>query len=504
MTPLDDRPSSQIKLQIALALGALRSSIPGGRNKTIIAALDTLAQHGDAAALAETEALLSSRSLSLRYGDRDDDPPDWDIDPQAFEKLAHWWERLGLAETRSAQLVADWLGDGKYFGDNGYVFFTEAAPLLAAQVAPLLRAALDGADTERRRRVVDGLGYTPSHEATATLIALLGVPDEPVRRAARWALKRSADHRETAGQIISALGSPMPVVRAEALQALAWFAGHAHRNSISFPVLFEQAFAAIVALLADSDPTVQQLAAVRVNAAGYHLDMLRPSRERALAQSLALPRLDLLSLLEHDDPAVARSALYLAGRCGKAEDAPRQAALAAKITALLEALRDNYASYLAALYALGRLGAVAAIPAIAPLLEQRGGFYVVAALVLARLGYAPATVHLTGLLTDLTYRDDAREALEALDPAGVLPGLHAQLDARRRGVQLYTAPSPAEARYLETYGDAFSLALLRQTENYHFVARHAGADDDALVATARRLERRLLAASGVEPHVIYR
>ncbi|MFL5802945.1 MAG: hypothetical protein ACJ8CR_14540 [Roseiflexaceae bacterium] len=120
---------------------------------------------------------------------------------------------------------------------------------------------------------------------------------------------------------------------------------------------------------------------------------------------------------------------------------------------------------------------------------------------LGRLGHTPATRHLIGLLTDLTYRDDAREALEALDTSDVLPQLNAQLDARRM-VRLYTSPTPAEARYLEAHGDAYSLALLRQTENYHFVARYAGAEKDPLVEAARRLERRLLAESGADPQTI--
>jgi HEAT repeat protein len=498
----DERPSSGHTQPIALAIAAVRRNIPGGNNAAISGALDTLTQLGDAAALAEVEAWLGSQPLWEHYGDRDDDPPDWHLDPKVFEALARWWERVGLTQTRSAQLVADWLGASRHFGLNGYAFFTATAPELATYVVPLLLAALQGADVDRRR-VVDGLGYVPTPTVVAALIALLGDPDEPVRSAARWALNRSAGRREVAEQIVDALGAPMPLVRAGALQALAWFPGLAHRHSIKLPVLFERALAAIVPLLADPDPAVQKLAAERINAAGYLLDMFRPSWERALEQSLTIPPLDMLPLLEHGDPLVVRAALSLAGRCGEAGNPAHQAALADRIIALLPSLQGDYTSYKAAFYALGRLRAVAAIPAIAPHLDNRkGGYYVDAALVLGRLGYTPAIEHLVGLLTDLTYDYDALEALEALDPASVLSHVIAQVSEAWRLRVRYAAPRPAEARYLEERGDAHALALLRQTENYHFAARHAGANDDPLVVAVQRLERRLLLEGGADPQSI--
>jgi hypothetical protein len=259
------------------------------------------------------------------------------------------------------------------------------------------------------------------------------------------------------------------------------------------PLLFERAFPAIARLLLDEDPAVRQLAAERINAASYHLDMLRPSRARPLEQALVMPAIDLLPLLDYPDQAMVRAALYLAGRAA-APDAAQPAAVAARITALLPSLRSDYSSYKAALYALGRLHAVAAIPEIAPHLDApKDGFYADAVLVLARLGYSPVIEHLARLLADLTYRDDAREGLETLDTPTALAQVNEWLSARRRTVSQYTDPNPAIIRYLEARGDAYSLALLRQAESYHFVARYDGAGDNALVAAARRLERRLLA-----------
>ncbi len=496
LTIADEQLPSGRSQRIVLAINAVRRNVPGGSNAAIVGALDALAQHADAAALAEVEAFLGSRLLWEHYGDRDDDPPDWHLDPMVFRALARWWERLGLTELRAAQLVADWLGATRYFGLNGSDFFIATAPELAAHMLPLLLVALHGPGIDRRR-VVDGLGHVASPTALAALIELLGDADEPVRNAARWGLKCSAGRPEIANLIVEALGAPAPLVRAGALEALAWFSGHAHRHSIELPVLFERALAAIVPLLADPDSSIQKLAADRISAAGYHLDMLRPSRARALALSLELPPLDLLPLLEHTDPAVVCAALSLAGRCGDTDDPARQAAIANRIVGLLASLQGDWLNYRAALYALGRLHAVAAIPLIAPQLDARkGGYYVDSALVLGRLGYAPAIEHLAGLLTDLTYEYDA---LEALDTASALPYVIARvIEMWRLGVR-YAAPRPAQVRYLESYGDAHALALLRQTENYHFAARCAGANDDPLVLAARRLERRLQIEAGADP-----
>src|SRR5262249_23569199 len=142
-------------------------------------------------------------------------------------------------------------------------FFTAIAPELATHIVPLLLAALHSPNVDRRR-VVDGLGYAPTSAALSALIGLLGDPEEPVRNAARWALQRSSRRPEAARLIIAALGAPEPLVCAGALGALAWFAGYAHRHSITFPVLFESAFAAIIPLVFDSDSTVQKLAAERI------------------------------------------------------------------------------------------------------------------------------------------------------------------------------------------------------------------------------------------------
>jgi hypothetical protein len=316
-------------------------------------------------------------------------------------------------------------------------------------------------------------------------------------------LKRSAGRPEVATLIVEALGAPAHQMRAGALEALMWFPGLAHRNSINFPVLFERALAAIAPLLGDPDPTVQKLAAERIGAAGYHLDMLKPSRAHALAQSLTLPPIDLLPLLEHGDPTVVRAAQCQAVRCGETGDPSRQAALADKIAELLGSLQGDSLSYRAALYALGRLHAVAAIPQIAARLDNRkSGYTIDEVLVLGRLDYAPVIEHLVDLLTNLTYQYDALEALEALDPARVLPHAIAQVNETWRLSVRYVRLHPAQARYLESRGDAHALALLRQTENYHFAARHAGANDDPLVVAARQLERRLLLEAGADPRSI--
>ena len=81
----DQEPSSGRVQQITLAIAALRRNLPGGSNAAIVDALDILARHADAAALGEVEEFLGSRLLWEHYGDRDDDPPDWHLDPQAFK-----------------------------------------------------------------------------------------------------------------------------------------------------------------------------------------------------------------------------------------------------------------------------------------------------------------------------------------------------------------------------------------------------------------------------------
>jgi hypothetical protein len=170
----------------------MRKHIPGGPNTTIPTALDTLAQYADETALAEVEACPSSQLLWESYGDRDADPLPWELDPQAFQTLVRWWERLGLVEERSAQLVADWLGDSQHFGSNGSRFFLGAAPELAARIAPRLLATLPDTSVERRRRAVDGLGYVPTAAAVSALIARLDDPAKPVRSAVSAALQRLA------------------------------------------------------------------------------------------------------------------------------------------------------------------------------------------------------------------------------------------------------------------------------------------------------------------------
>lgn len=501
MTQASDGQPSRDQ-QVASAVALVLRSVPAGSNSAIVAALESLAQLGDPAALAAIEACLSSSSLMESYGDRDDDPPDWKLDPRAFTALALWWRRLGLEAARGAQLAEAWLGERRHFGSNTYQFFINTAPELAGYVAPPLLAALRDADPERRRRAIDGLGYVPTAEALDALIACLADPDEQTRNAVRWALSRSARRPEVAERLLVALDAASPLVRAGALRALAWPGGYSHRSNIVLPVLFERAFPAIARLLVDPEPAVRQLAAERIDTAGYHLDMLKPSRARPLEQALAMPAIDLLALLDPSAELLFRAALYLAGRAAAA-DAAQPAALAERITALLPSLRMNYITYGAALYALGRLSAVAAIPAIAPHLEAPNEpYYADAALVLARLGYPPAIAHLARLLADLTYRDDAREALEALDSPAALAHVNDWLSTQRRTVSQYTDPNPAIIRYLAARGDAYSLALLRQAESYHFVARYDGAGDNRLVAAARRLERRLLAEAGLSAQAI--
>src|SRR5262245_58962571 len=112
MTTLsNDQPSAPNPSEVAHALLMLRQNIPAGSNAAILAAFDALARLGDETALAEAEAWLGSHALAESYGDRDDDPPDWNLDPQAFVLLVRWWERLGLREARGVQLAAAWLGD---------------------------------------------------------------------------------------------------------------------------------------------------------------------------------------------------------------------------------------------------------------------------------------------------------------------------------------------------------------------------------------------------------
>src|SRR5688572_22567622 len=56
----DQQLSSGRAQQIFLAINTLRRNVPGGSNTAIVDAFDTLAQHADAAALAEVEAFLGS------------------------------------------------------------------------------------------------------------------------------------------------------------------------------------------------------------------------------------------------------------------------------------------------------------------------------------------------------------------------------------------------------------------------------------------------------------
>jgi HEAT repeat protein len=502
--------------QVALALAELRRLVPEGGERAIIAAMTTLAEQGGADALEAVEAHLGDAPLALSYGDRDDDPS-WELPPRVFGLLARWWERLGVAEERAAWLADDWLrsqSSGRPFGRNGFSFFTLTAPHLAPLVAPRLVAAARAPDAETRERAASGMRYTPTAEALDMLAALLTDRVERVASAAQSALNLLAYPPSawsgSAGQeisdaatrwLIDALGSGAPAVRARALRALAWFAGAQHRHSVRLPPLFGRAMPAIVALLADPDPVVRQLAAKRVCAAGYHLDLLWPSREAGLAPELPAPALDLLALLDDPDPEVRRAALYLAGRPWCASEVPG-GRVAARVLALLDGPRRDVLGFQAALYALGRLRAAEAIPAIVRELERPdAASRTDSQLVLARLGHRPAIPRLARMLHDLTYRDDAREALALFDPADALPAVLEQVRASATP-QGETRPGVAEVAYLEARGDAEALALLRVSESYRFAARYVGAERDATVAAARRLERRLLLASGFDEATI--
>jgi HEAT repeat protein len=414
------------RVAVAMALSHVRMAIPGGPNSLAVAAFDKLALIGDGAALAEAEAWLASHPLSESYGDRDDDPPDWDLDPAALAALTRWWERLGLVEQRSVRLVADWLGDERAFGVSGWRLFRGTAPLLADRVAPKLLAALPGADAARRGRIADGLGLTPTPAALDALVGLLDDRVESVRARARYALQLSAWEDggasrapSTTAALIAALDSPAPRVRLAALGALPRVTG-AHRTALRFPALFERALPAIARLLDDPDAEVRRLAVERVNEAGRDLDQLRPSYARAWERAMRLPDdLDLRPLLDDADDDVVRAALSLVGRRGGAAEAAARPAAIARIIALLAAPSSKWLTVKAALHATARLKAVEAIPAVVPYLDERPGHNSDAALVLGQLGCAPARPYLNRMLADPigSYREDAREALAALDLA---------------------------------------------------------------------------------------
>jgi hypothetical protein len=215
---------------VALALAHIRQTIPGGPNDLAVAAFTKLAAIGDQAALAEVEDWLESHSLSIPYGDRDDDPTGWDLDPAALVALARWWEQLGLAAARSERLAAYALGEGWPLGPGSWQIYRTAAPHLADQVAPRLLAALPGADARRRKDIASGLGSTPTPAAIDTLIALLDDPDRTVRGEARFALQwvwqqrySTAEQKQaTVNTLIGALAAPSPAIRLGALQALPW------------------------------------------------------------------------------------------------------------------------------------------------------------------------------------------------------------------------------------------------------------------------------------------
>ena len=223
----------------------------------------------------------------------------------------------------------------------------------------------------------------------------------------------------TAATLIAALDSPSPRTRLGALQALPRVSG-SHRSSLRFPVLFERALPATVRLLDDPDAEVRRLAVERVNEAGRDLDQLRPSSARAWERAMNLPdEPDLRPLLDDADDAVVRAGLYLAGRRGAAAEAAARPAVIARIVALLTAPPSNWLTVKAAIHAAARLRAMEAIPAIVPYLNERPGHPSDAALVLGQLGYAPARPYLNRMLADPigSYREDAREALAALDVA---------------------------------------------------------------------------------------
>lgn len=511
-----DRPAGELTApqarRVALTVAALCRLIPEGNDREILAALRTLAELGDLVALRAVEAHLATAPLSVDYGDRDSDPLPWELDRGTYVLLVQWWTRLGLTEARGAHLAAAWLGDEPLFEaspSSCYTLFTQLAPLLAPYVAPLLIAASTAGGAPRRARAASGLRYAPTEGALDALVALLNDRVEQVANQAQSSLNllaypaspgssRRAPSAPDAVvlRLLAALESHSPAVRRRALAAFAWFAGLQHRNSIALPPHFARVLPAMARLLLDPDAEVQQLAARRIVAAGRDLDNLRPSRAAALG--LRLPALELLPLLDHHDPSVVLAALYLAGRHPPEEPPPNQRALAERILALLDGLRGDSFAYLAALYALGRLGAAAAVPVILQHLEQPAPLTRThALLVLARLRYAAAIPGLVRLLQDLTYQVDAREALDCFASSEVLPLLLAQLRASRGGGQGYIRTGQWEVSYLEAHGDAEALALLRQTEGYHFAARYIGAERDSTVAAVRRLERRLLLAAGV-------
>ena len=227
--------------RVRMALAHVQQGVKGERNDLAMEGLAVLVQLGDHAALRQVEDCLSTETLYHYYGDRDDEPLPWEIDPAVFAALTRWWERLGHGEERAGWLVDDWLGETRHFGFNGRYFFQGAAPALAQSVTSRLLAALSGADAARRRRVADGLGYLPTRIAGQTLLALLEDPDETVCRGADLALRGLARQPDIADILLVALRSSSPCVRLGALEALDWFHGHQHRNQLTFPVLFERA-----------------------------------------------------------------------------------------------------------------------------------------------------------------------------------------------------------------------------------------------------------------------
>lgn len=494
----------------AAAVAEILRQIPGGSERATLGAMALLAEQGDEDALRAVEAHLAAAPLSVSYGDRDSDPPPWELGPQFYALLARWWERLGLADERAAWLASDWLldraGPGHRFGANGHEIFTRAAPHIAPRLAPLLVAAASAGSASRRARAANGLQYTPTGQALDALVQLLGDPVERVANEARSALgllahppspgsarRQPSAPEAVAERLLGALGSASPAVRRRALAALAWFAGATHRNQVKLPPAFDRALPAVAGLLADPDPEVRRLAAQRIDAAGPALDSLRPSAAASL--DLRLPALDLLPLLDSGDPASVRVALYLAGRAPLAGGDGEE--LGARILALLAGLERDPLGYRAAAHALARLDYTPAIQALARHLEGPAAHLRIPALLaLARLRYPPAIPHLVRLLRDLTYRQDAREALEWFDPAQVLPAVLAQVRASARDAGDVFRPEPWEVSYLEAHGDAEALGVLRQSEAYHYAARYAGGERDGTVAAARRLERRLLLAAG--------
>jgi HEAT repeat protein len=124
-------------------------------------------------------------------------------------------------------------------------------------------------------------------------------------------------------------------------------------------------------------------------------------------------------LLDDADDDVVRAGLYLVGRRVTAVEAAARPAAIARIVALLAAPSSKWLTVKAALHAAARLRATEAIPSIAPYLDDRPGHTSDAALVLGQLGYAPARPALNRMLVDPigSYREDAREALAALDSA---------------------------------------------------------------------------------------